>query len=51
MSPLDVLQLIGYSIGAALPLWLASIWFSRRHDLGVLERLLLLCPTMAVGTQ
>ncbi len=40
MSPLDVLQLIGYSIGAALPLWLGVQLFSRRHNLGPLERLL-----------
>jgi signal transduction histidine kinase len=40
MSPLDVLQLIGYSIGAALPLWLGLQLVSRRHNLGPLERLL-----------
>ena len=40
MSPLDVLQLIGYSIGAALPLWLGLQLFSRRRNLGPLERLL-----------
>ena len=40
MSPLDVLQLIGYSIGAALPLWLGVQLISRRHSLGPIERLL-----------
>lgn len=40
MSPLDVLQLIGYSIGAALPLWLGIQLVSRRHSLGQIERLL-----------
>src|SRR5688572_5026421 len=40
MSPLDVLQLIGYSIGAALPLWLGVQLISRRDSLGPIERLL-----------
>ncbi|MFZ0061294.1 MAG: ATP-binding protein [Pyrinomonadaceae bacterium] len=40
MSPLDVLQLIGYSIGAALPLWLGVQLLSRRQRLASLERLL-----------
>lgn len=40
MSPLDVLQLIGYSIGAALPLWLGVQLISRRHSLSSIERLL-----------
>lgn len=40
MSPLDVLQLIGYSIGAALPLWMGAQLISRRHSLSSLERLL-----------
>ena len=40
MSPLDVLQLIGYSVGAALPLWLGVQLISRRHRLGAIERLL-----------
>ena len=40
MSPLDVLQLIGYSIGAALPLWLGVQLLSRRQRLASPERLL-----------
>ena len=41
MSPLDVLQLIGYSIGAALPLWLGIQLVSRRRQTSTsLERLL-----------
>lgn len=48
MSPLDVLQLIGYSIGAALPLWLGIQLVSRRQGLTSLERLLFaLALTMA----
>jgi signal transduction histidine kinase len=38
MSPLDVLQLVGYSIGAVLPLWLGAQLLSRRHKLTSLER-------------
>src|SRR4030095_11372400 len=40
MSPLDVLQLVGYSIGAVLPLWLGAQLLSRRHKLTSLERVL-----------
>ena len=40
MSPLDVLQLVGYSLGALLPLWMGAQLFSRRDKLSVLERLL-----------
>ena len=40
MSPLDVLQLVGYSLGALLPLWMGAQLFSRRDRLSVLERLL-----------
>jgi len=40
MSPLEVLQLVGYSIGAALPLWLAALLLSHRRKLAPLERVL-----------
>jgi signal transduction histidine kinase len=40
MSPLEVLQLVGYSIGAVLPLWLAALLVSRRRKLTPLERVL-----------
>lgn len=40
MSPLEVLQLVGYSIGAVLPLWLAIQLVSRRRSLGPIERVL-----------
>jgi hypothetical protein len=40
MSPLEVLQLVGYSIGAVLPLWMGIQLFSRRRRLNSIERLL-----------
>jgi signal transduction histidine kinase len=40
MSPLEVLQLVGYSIGAVLPLWLAIQLVSRRRRLTSIERVL-----------
>ncbi len=40
MSPLEVLQLVGYSIGAVLPLWMGAQLVSRRHRLTALERVL-----------
>ncbi|HLA12807.1 MAG TPA: ATP-binding protein [Pyrinomonadaceae bacterium] len=40
MSPLDVLQLIGYSIAAVLPLWMGVQLFRRRQRLSALERVL-----------
>lgn len=40
MSPLEVLQLVGYSIGAGLPLWMGIQLFSRRRKLNSIERLL-----------
>ena len=40
MSPLEVLQLVGYSIGAVLPLWMGVQLFSRRRKLNSIERLL-----------
>jgi signal transduction histidine kinase len=42
MSPLEVLQLVGYSIGAILPVWLGIKLFSRRRKLSPVERLLFL---------
>src|SRR5687768_8371949 len=40
MSPLGLLQLVGYSIGAVLPLWMGAQLISRRHKLTNLERVL-----------
>ena len=40
MSPLGLLQLLGYSVGAVLPLWLGAQLLSRRHNLTALERVL-----------
>jgi signal transduction histidine kinase len=41
MSPLEVLQLVGYSIGAILPLWMGVQLLSRRRRLSPIERVLL----------
>ncbi len=41
MSPLEVLQFIGYSTGAALHLWMAALLLRRRRGLGKVERVLL----------
>ena len=41
MSPLEVLQFIGYSTGAALHLWMAALLLRRRRGLGKVERMLL----------
>lgn len=38
MSPLEVLQLLGYSIGAVLPLWMGVQLVTRRHNLTGLEK-------------
>src|SRR5260370_5887219 len=40
MSPLDILQLVGYSIGALLPLWMGVQLVSHRARLTSLERML-----------
>src|SRR6476646_10483032 len=40
MSPLDILQLVGYSIGVLLPLWMAVQLVSHRARLTSLERML-----------
>jgi signal transduction histidine kinase len=42
MSPLEVLQFIGYSTGAALHLWMGALLLKRRRGLGKVERVLLL---------
>src|SRR5258708_23506119 len=39
MSPLDILQLVGYSIAALLPLWMAVQLVSHRARLTSLERM------------
>ena len=46
MSPLEVLQFIGYSTGAALHLWMGALLLRRRRGLAKVERVLLL---LAVG--
>lgn len=47
MTPLEILQLVGYSIGALLPLWMAFQLVSHRSGLTPTERLLaLLALTM-----
>jgi signal transduction histidine kinase len=38
MTPLEVLQLVGYSIGAVLPLWMAGLLITHRRKLTALER-------------
>jgi signal transduction histidine kinase len=42
MSLIEVLQLIGYSTGAALHLWMGGLLWKRRRNLGKMERVLLL---------
>lgn len=41
MSLLEILQLVGYSLGAVLPLWMGGMLIRRRADLGAMQRLLL----------
>jgi signal transduction histidine kinase len=41
MSLLEVLQIVGYSMGAALHLWLGALLLKRRQGLGIIERVLL----------
>lgn len=48
MSPLEVLQLVGYSTAAALHLWVGALLLKRRHGLGPLERVLMILA-WAVG--
>jgi signal transduction histidine kinase len=42
MSPLEVLQFIGYSTGALLHLWMCALLLRRRRGLSKVERVLLL---------
>ncbi len=46
MSPLEVLQLIGYSVGATLTLWMSVLLWRQRRSLERIERVLL---SLAVG--
>jgi signal transduction histidine kinase len=41
MSLLEILQLVGYSLGAVLPLWMGGMLITRRADLGAMQKLLL----------
>src|SRR5919199_439482 len=41
MSLLEIIQLIGYSLGAALPLWLSVLLARQRRKLAPQERVLL----------
>jgi signal transduction histidine kinase len=49
MSLLETLQLIGYSLGAVLPLWLAYVLLRQRVGLVTVERLLLALAGCMVG--
>jgi signal transduction histidine kinase len=49
MSPLEVLQLVGYSIGAVLPLWMGFQLLSRRRQLSPIERMLLVLALSVCG--
>jgi signal transduction histidine kinase len=49
MSLLETLQLIGYSLGAVLPLWLAYILLRQRLGLVPVERLLIALAACMVG--
>ncbi|HEY3041371.1 MAG TPA: ATP-binding protein [Pyrinomonadaceae bacterium] len=49
MSPLEVLQLVGYSIGAVLPLWMGIQLLSRRRKLSPIERMLLALAVSICG--
>src|SRR6266850_356749 len=49
MSPLEVLQVVGYSIGAVLPLWMAYGLLSRRRKLSQIERMLLALALSVCG--
>lgn len=48
MSPLEILQLVGYSVGALLPLWMAFQLVSHRTTLTPTERLLA-CLALTMG--
>jgi signal transduction histidine kinase len=49
MSPLEVLQLVGYSIGATLPLWMGIQLLSRRRRLSPIERVLFVLALSMCG--
>jgi signal transduction histidine kinase len=49
MSLLEALQLIGYSLGAVLPLWLGYVLLRQRVGLVTVERLLLVLAGCMIG--
>lgn len=49
MSPLEVLQIVGYSIGAVLPLWMGIQLLSRRRKLSPIERVLFVLALSMCG--
>jgi signal transduction histidine kinase len=49
MSPLEVLQLVGYSIGAVIPLWLGTQLATRPRKLTSLEKVLLALALSIAG--
>lgn len=49
MSPLEILQLVGYSIGAALPLWMGTQLLSRRRSLSPVERVFFVLAVSMCG--
>lgn len=48
MSPLEVLQIVGYSIGAVLPLWM-GVQLLRRRKLSPIERMLFMLAVSMCG--
>jgi len=49
LEPLEILQVIGYSIGALLPLWMLYQLVTHRTKLSTIERLLALLALTMVG--
>jgi signal transduction histidine kinase len=49
MSPLEVLQIVGYSIGAILPLWMGFQLVSRRRQLAPIECVLVALAASMCG--
>src|SRR5689334_25209303 len=49
LEPLEILQVIGYSIGALLPLWMLYQLVTHRSKLSNIERLLALLALTMVG--
>ena len=49
LEPLEILQVIGYSIGALLPLWMLYQLLTHRNKLSNIERLLALLALTMVG--